>query len=120
MLSREDVRDIIRAELSTLKKELRDELKEDIETKVNSIPTTIIRQSAKDGVQEALILLGINTKNPNDAIRWQQNFAYLDNLKSGSEKIKMRIFFGVIGILVTTGAFLFWEGIKEVFKAIIK
>jgi len=116
--SRDDLRDIIRAELLTIQTKLADELRSEINSKINDIPSTIIRQSSKDGVKEAFALIGIDMSKTSDAVQWQQNFVYLDNLRRGSEKIKSKVTMTIIGILLGTFGYIFWDGIKEIIKSI--
>lgn len=70
----------------------------------------LIREQSREGVMQALTLMGVDTKNP---LEMQRDFQHLREWRTTSESIKSKGLLTIVGILVAGGGAAFWIGLKE-------
>lgn len=68
-----------------------------------------VRQVVREAVQETLLTLGVDAKNP---LTVQQDMHFIRELRTASEKVRSRGLLVLVGILVTATMGALWIGIK--------
>lgn len=68
-------------------------------------------------VRQTLLQLGIVTTNDSDMRETQKDFAYLRDLRIGSQAMKNKGILAVIGVVVTALATLIWLGLNAIFNS---
>jgi len=88
--------------------ELRDIIREELEA-ARPPQTVAVNDAVRLAVKETLITLGMDATNP---LGLQQDMAFIRDLREGTEKIKARGLFVLVGLLVTAAVTAVWLGIK--------
>lgn len=69
----------------------------------------------RHSVRETLLQMGLVTTSDTDMRETQKDFAYLRELRVGSQAMKNKGILAVIGIVVTALATLIWIGLNALF-----
>ena len=67
-------------------------------------------------VRQTLLQIGIVTTNDADMRETQKDFAYLRDLRTGSQAMKNKGVLAVLGIAITAISTLIWLGLNAVFN----
>lgn len=69
----------------------------------NDDHTRIVAKAAgAAAARELLLMLGVDVSTPAGIVRAQRNFAFLDDLHTGTKLVKRRVILGVVGAVITT------------------
>lgn len=71
-----------------------------------------VREAVRQGVEDALLDLGIDHKDP---LQMQQDFAYLRRLRRGSDMFKNKVIFGTLAAIGTLIVTLIVMGFQSIF-----
>lgn len=71
------------------------------------------RKLVKEAVQETLSGLGMNTTDPHEL---QADFAYIRNMRKGSEYLTKRIKLTAVSVVIPSFLYLIWEAFKGVVR----
>lgn len=72
--------------------------------------TALVRAAVRDGVDDALTRLGVDSSNP---IAMQRDFQAIRQWREASEAIRRRGIMALVGVLVTGVAGVLWLGVRS-------
>lgn len=72
-----------------------------------------IKKVVKEAVHETLCGLGVTASEPHEV---QADFAYIRNMRKGSEYLSKRIKLTAVGVVVPSFLYLFWEVVKQAIR----
>jgi hypothetical protein len=61
----------------------------------------IAKSAGREAARELLLLLGIDASTPAGIERAQRNFAFLDDLRSGTQAVKRKTIMTVVAAMIT-------------------
>lgn len=67
----------------------------------NQSTEDIAKAAGREAARELLMLLGIDATTPQGIQKAQRNFAFLDDLQTGTQAIKRKTFVTVVGAIIT-------------------
>jgi hypothetical protein len=70
-------------------------------SRIEEIAKEAGREAGREAVREMLIALGIDASTPDGIKAAQRNFLFLDDLVTGTEAVKRKVWLTVIGAIVT-------------------
>ncbi len=73
----------------------------------------IARAAGRESAREVLLLLGIDATTPEGIRQAQRNFAFLDDLRTGTDAVKRRVALTVVGAVVTAALAYLALGLRQ-------